>query len=109
MKNEKSPESDGLPAEFYKHFFHIFGYYFVQMINDVFKSMRCLSYSMRMSYITPLCKKPEQPFLLSNWRPISLLNTDYKIISRALVSRVRKIIKQIINTSQTSVVPMADQ
>ena len=33
MKNTKTPGSDGLPAEFYKKFFHLFGRDFIDMIN----------------------------------------------------------------------------
>jgi hypothetical protein len=80
MKNEKSPGPDGLPAEFYKHYFHLFGDAFVAMINEVFESASALPASMRLSYITLLCKRPEQAWFSNNWRPISLLNVDYKII-----------------------------
>jgi hypothetical protein len=38
MKNEKSPGPDGLPVEFYKCFFHLFGNIFVDMINEIFES-----------------------------------------------------------------------
>lgn len=48
--------SDGLLAEFYKDFFHSFWHQFVDVINDVFKSEFELPYSMRLSYITLLCK-----------------------------------------------------
>ena len=33
MKNGKTPGLDGLPAEFYKDFFHLFGRDFIDMIN----------------------------------------------------------------------------
>jgi hypothetical protein len=105
MRNERSPGPDGLPAEFYKLFFPIFGQYFVDMINSVYEQLDELPASMRTSYITLLCKKPEQRQFLSNWRPISLLNVDYKIISRVLVGRIRKILEHIVNKNQTSAVP----
>jgi hypothetical protein len=50
MKKEKSPGPDGLPAEFYKRFFHLFGDAFVAMINDVFESASAMPASMRLSY-----------------------------------------------------------
>jgi hypothetical protein len=60
---------------------------------------------MRISYITLLCKNPEQSYLLTNWRPISLLNIDYKIVSRFLIGRIRKVIDSVVNVNQTSAVP----
>ena len=37
---------------------------------------------------------------LANWRPVSLLNTDYKILPKALAKRLQKVIPKIINTDQ---------
>ena len=38
---------------------------------------------------------------LSNWRPISLLNVDYKIAAHVLANRLQKIIHKIVNPDQT--------
>jgi hypothetical protein len=106
MKNEKSPGPDGLPAEFYKRFSYLFGDAFVDMVNEVFETASALPITMRLqSYITLLCKRPEQAWLLNNWRPISLLNVDYKIISKVLINRIRLIINRLVNVNQTSAVP----
>ncbi len=37
---------------------------------------------------------------IKNWRPISLLNCFYKIISRAIAERLRKVIGKITNVGQ---------
>lgn len=49
MKNEKSPGPDGLPAEFYKQFFYLFGDAFIDMVNEIFDSATTLPASMRLS------------------------------------------------------------
>ena len=50
---------------------------------------------------TPLIpKKNKDETLLDNWRPISLLNTDYKIATRAIASRMFKILPDIIHIDQ---------
>jgi len=38
---------------------------------------------------------------LKNWRPISLLNQDYKLIAKTLSFRLKSILGNIIYTDQT--------
>ena len=83
MKNKKCPGSDELPKEFYVKFFPLFGKSFVSMINLCFTSGK-LTKSQRHGIISLLCKKPEASQFLTNWCPISLLNVDYKIISKVM-------------------------
>ena len=40
-----------------------------------------------------------------NWRPISLLNVDYKIISKAITICLSKVIELIVHSDQTCSVP----
>ena len=42
---------------------------------------------------------------LRTWRPISLLNIDYKIMTKVLSNRLRTVLPFIINTDQTGAVP----
>jgi SepF-like predicted cell division protein (DUF552 family) len=103
MANNKSPGSDGLPAEFYKEFFPQFGPLFVNIANA--QVTKPLSVSQRLGIITLLPKKDTDRSLLSNWRPVSLLNTDYKIISKTLVNRLKRLANRFISSSQNSAVP----
>ena len=58
--------------------------------------------SHRESLVT-LIPKPGRPNnSLKSWRPISLLNVDYKIISTAIANRFKKVVNKIISTSQTA-------
>ena len=38
---------------------------------------------------------------LSNWRPITLVNVDYKIATKALAKRLQNVISSIIDTDQS--------
>jgi hypothetical protein len=103
MANNKSPGSDGLPAEFYKEFFPIIGPLFIKIANA--QVSKILSPSQRLGIITLLPKRDTDKTLLNNWRPVSLLNTDYKILSKALVNRLKRLANRFISHSQNSAVP----
>ena len=60
-----------------------------------------LSTSQRQAIIKLIEKKDKDKRFIKNWRPISLLNLDYKIISKALASRVKKVPPNLISSQQT--------
>ena len=51
--------------------------------------------------ITMLHKPGKNPADCSSYRPISLLNTDYKLLSSILATRLTQIIPHLINPDQT--------
>ena len=67
-------------------------------------SVELMLESMPQALISLLLKK-EDPELLKNWRPISLLNTDYKIITKVLVNRVKPVMPMIIHPDKCCSVP----
>ena len=44
---------------------------------------------------------------MKNWRPISLLNLDYKIATKALALRLKKVLPQVISNAQTGYISKA--
>ena len=79
MKNDKTPGTDGLPAEFYKIFWQDIGVHLIRCLNySVHKGE--LSISQKQGIITCLPKSDSNRDLLKNWRPITLVNVDYKIL-----------------------------
>ena len=103
MKNYKSPGIDGLPKEFYEMFWSFLGDSFVKMANYCFREGK-LSKTQRVGVITLICKNKEKSHLLNFWRPISLLCVDYKIISKSITNRVKKVMGNLINIDQTAAV-----
>jgi len=80
FKNGKSPGEDGFTVPFYKHFFDLVGADLLASLNGAYEHGR-LSVCRRRGIITLLPKDDAKLILLQNWRPINLLNVDYKIVS----------------------------
>ena len=68
------------------------------------KVSKTLVSSQRQTVIKLLEKKEKDKSLISNWRPISLLNLDYKIISKLFASRLKNILPNLISSQQTAYV-----
>lgn len=100
MKNGKSPGTDGFTVEFYKFFWSSIGKLVLDSLNYAYKKGE-LSIDQRRGIITLIPKTGKKRILLKNWRPISLLNTDYKILTKSLASRLKKVLPSIIDPDQT--------
>lgn len=103
MQNGRAPGIDGLSVEFYKAFWPILGKDLLDVVTDCLKKGE-LPLSCRRAVITLLPKKGDLNEL-KNWRPVALLSTDYKILSKALASRLSKVMAEIIHLDQTYCVP----
>ena len=100
MKNNKTPGTDGFPSEFYKFFFKDIGQFLLKSFNFSFQSGK-MSMDQRRAIINLIPKKNQDPLFLKNWRPISVLNTDYKLLAKCLALRLRKVLSEIISCDQT--------
>ena len=103
FNGNKTPGSDGLTVEFYSAFWSLLGPLLVDMFN-VSLAHRELCDSMKSS-VKRLVHKKDDRRNLKNWRPISLLNVDYKICSKALSLRLKKVLGSIVDPDQTCSVP----
>jgi len=99
MGNGKSPGSDGFTGEFYKFFFPDLGHFLLRSLNHAFSSGE-LSITQKQGVITCLPKGDKPREYLKNWRPISLLNVDYKILSGVLARRMKGVLSTIIGETQ---------
>ncbi len=102
--NNKSPGNDGLPAEFYKVFWLKIKKYLLAALKKSFEQGK-LSISQRQGLITLIPKKGKDTLKLKNWRPLTLLNQDYKLASKAIASRIKAQLNYLINSDQTGFVP----
>ncbi len=100
LPNNKSPGSDGFSIEFYKFFW---------------KDVKCLvtdsilygldkgilSIDQRRGVLALIPKKGKDVTLLKNWRPLTLLNTHYKILAKILAIRLQKVLYKLISPDQS--------
>lgn len=103
MSNGKTPGSDGLPKEFFLTFWDVLKDDFVEMANNCLTD-GIMPMTLRQAIISLLYKK-DDPELLKNWRPISLLNVDYKILTKVLVNRIKPLMSSLIHPDQCCSVP----
>ena len=63
-----------------------------------------MSISQKCGIISLVPKKEKDKKYLKNWKPIFLLNNDYKIVTKALALHLEKVLPTIINPNQTGYV-----
>ena len=63
-------------------------------INECFEKGE-MSSSQKQAIITPIEKKGKDRSLLENWRPISLVNVDTKIMTKAIALRIKNVLPNI--------------
>ena len=91
MARGKSPGSDGLAMEFYVKFWPILGTDLVNVLNSCYLS----GVTQRRGLISLIFKKGDR-LDPRNWRPITLLNVDYKLAARVVAGRLLKVIHLIV-------------
>ena len=60
--------------------------------------------SQRQAVINLIEKKERDIQFIKNWRPISLLNVDYKTVAKALATRLKETLPKLISFQQTAYV-----
>ena len=100
---DRSPGPDGLTGAFYQTFKHQLAKPLAVVANAAY-ALDNLPSSMKEGFLKVLFKKGDRS-LPGNYRPITCLNVDSKIISRALMARFAKVSPEIVNLNQNGFVP----
>ena len=109
MPAQKSPGTDGFPAELYTMLWDTLGRDVIDIINFS-NNQNLLPKSMHSAILALAFKgkdgsgKNDQLYL-KNWRPTSLLNVDYKIGVKTLAKRLQNVLHCLINAGQTCNMP----
>ena len=103
-ERNKSPGPDGISADFYKVFFIKIKHTLLAAFNDSIVVKRVYQ-SGGEGIITLLPKKGKDTRYVKNWRPITLLCADYKLLSKVIANRLRLTLDNIIHEDQAGFIP----
>ena len=103
MHPSKSPGPDGMSPCFFQKFWHIVGFDVCKAVREVLVTGQ-VSHESNFTHLTLIPKIPE-PQLAADLRPIALCNVVYKIASKVLANRLKRVLPSIISPLQSAFVP----
>ncbi|VDC01381.1 unnamed protein product [Peniophora sp. CBMAI 1063] len=116
-KNNSAPGADGLPYEFWKRMVNIAAEkerkgetnfdalrLLTAVFNDVENHGHCSAAGLNEGVMCPIFKKGDRS-LCKNYRPITLLNTDYKLYTKFRALQLAEVIGEIVPIRQAGFIP----
>ena len=100
LKKSKTPGLCGLTAEFFQFFYSKLKEYLFKAIT-LAKKKGILHTSARKGVITLIPKKLKDPMVLKNWRPLTMLSIDYKVLATILAKWLKQLLPKLISTHQS--------
>lgn len=104
LPNNKSLEPDVLPGEWYKTYADLLVSKLHQLFAHCLEAGR-LPDSMYQAQIVLLPNPGKDLTCCSSYRPISLMNYDFKILAKVLANRIMKVLPSLNNIDQTGSMP----
>jgi hypothetical protein len=98
FKKERSPGPDGWTSEFFIFFFDLVGADLLEMVEDSRKKGKICG-GLNSTFLA-LIPKVNNPASFDDYRPISLCNLIYKVISKILANRIKPILARCLSAEQ---------
>lgn len=100
LKVNKSPGVDGLTSEFYITFAEHLAPFLLHVFTESIESETLLP-TLSQGLLTLIPKPNKDSILIDNWRPICLLNNDYKVLAQIFTKRLKMVLDYIIDETQS--------
>ncbi|GJU35576.1 RNA-directed DNA polymerase, eukaryota, reverse transcriptase zinc-binding domain protein [Tanacetum coccineum] len=97
---DKAPAPDGFTFKFIKSHWDILGHDIFRYMKE-FETSSLIPRGCNSSFIT-LIPKVEDPLVIHDYRPISLIGCQYKTIAKVLANRLALVISLVVGESQTA-------
>lgn len=115
MQRGKSPGMDGIPYEFYRQFWDDLVEPLLAAANEPFLAADqqgtppTYDWRFTVGAISLLFKgtpsKPLPDDQVASYRPITLLNADYKVVAKAIANRLGPALESVVDDTQTAFLP----
>ena len=104
IAKNKTPGKDGLTADFYQVFWDELSVPFLNMVNQSYSDNK-LHQTALQGVLNLIPKQNKDSRHIKNLRPITLLNTDYKIIEKAIAAKIMPSLYYLTNHNQRGSMP----
>ena len=101
---DSSPGPDGIPYSYLKYFWSTFGPILLRAWCHSLRSGE-LPQSHKLSYLRLIPKAGKDPRVINNLRPITLSNTDHKLITKTYARKLTSAVSKRISQEQTAYLP----
>ncbi|XP_077118894.1 uncharacterized protein LOC143774969 [Ranitomeya variabilis] len=104
MATGKAPGPDGFPIELYRKYIDKLAPLLLKVLRGIWRG-ESVPETFYDANIIVLRKEGKDPLDCGSYRPISLVNVDYKIFTKILATRLNTIILDLIHLDQTGFMP----